>query len=528
MLFSTSALRRYTPPTCTLKIIGKTSPLSRWGARPLFKTARFELNFDDPRKLAEEQIAIAGDSFQLERLCEVVRSYVQDFLMESAPARWPARSAYPLYPPTEASAAPDNTTAATLVVAPDNLEAGSPSTASPFLQPKGLLKHYLAFGDLATLQSGDGIELSATQLFDLATALDDYSADVAVLPELDETRSPKLTVMPWAAAVAGAVLAVGAASTAIILQNRSNAPTTASAPQQDQVAIAPSPALEPLPTPPATGLPIPSPTLPSPLGKLEQVAPPQSVVPPAARNATPGSAAPVPPVGQPGSATGNGRSSDSSPLLIRPNTGAKPAPQQRSTRTGEPQITARPAPPVTSPYPPLVQPNRPMPAPAPAPKASPVTPIFPPSNAPVVPTAPPPSLPTTLPPLTSDARTTASAPETGNTAAARQNEASNNANVAAVPPAQRVAARVDGVRNYFQQRWQAPKDLNEPLQYSLILKKDGTIERIVPYGQVSGIYLDRTPMPLLGESFGIASDESTTQVRLKLNPDGSVEASAEN
>lgn len=47
-------LRRYTPPTCRLELIAKSSPLSRWAGQPVLKNLRFRLSFDDPR-LPDEQ-----------------------------------------------------------------------------------------------------------------------------------------------------------------------------------------------------------------------------------------------------------------------------------------------------------------------------------------------------------------------------------------------------------------------------------------------------------------------------------------
>src|SRR6476646_11672324 len=80
---STSVLRRYTPPTCTLEIVAQDSPLSRWSGRHLLRKLRFQLSFDDPRLPDAEQVSLRGDRFQLDELCAAVSVYVQNFLNQS-------------------------------------------------------------------------------------------------------------------------------------------------------------------------------------------------------------------------------------------------------------------------------------------------------------------------------------------------------------------------------------------------------------------------------------------------------------
>jgi hypothetical protein len=77
-------LRRYTPPTCTLEIKAKNSPLSRWAGQPVLKHLRFELSFDDPRQPEDKRVTIQGDRADLEALYEGVTSYVQNFLQQSS------------------------------------------------------------------------------------------------------------------------------------------------------------------------------------------------------------------------------------------------------------------------------------------------------------------------------------------------------------------------------------------------------------------------------------------------------------
>lgn len=83
--------------------------------------------------------------------------------------------------------------------------------------------------------------------------------------------------------------------------------------------------------------------------------------------------------------------------------------------------------------------------------------------------------------------------------------------------------QVAEVRSYFQQTWQ-PSDLSQILEYRLLLSADGSLQRIVPLGQASEQYIDRTNMPLMGEPFvSPTQDGSTPQIRLVLKPDGKVQ-----
>ena len=84
--------------------------------------------------------------------------------------------------------------------------------------------------------------------------------------------------------------------------------------------------------------------------------------------------------------------------------------------------------------------------------------------------------------------------------------------------------QVAEVRQYFQKQWQPPENLSQTLEYRLVLNSNGSIKRIIPLGRASEVYLDRTGMPLMGETFVSAlSGEANPQVRVVLNPDGTVQ-----
>ncbi|MDY7015551.1 MAG: DUF4335 domain-containing protein, partial [Cyanobacteriota bacterium] len=435
MLFSTPAIRRYTPPTCTLKIMGKTSPLSRWGSRLLFKKLRFELNFDDPRKLVEEQVALAGDRAQLDRLCEVVSNYVQEFLMNSSPERLSAGFAFPLLEEAASESPvgfePQKETAGVFPV-----ESQSPSpppfpAESPSLKPKGLLRHFLFFGDLATPASGEGIDLSATQLFDLAMALEEYSSEIDVLPDLGGALAPRTPALYWTRIAASAVLAVGLATAAIQWQNSDRTTPSTAASDEEELTASNSPAVEPLPLPsPPANLPSPSPVAPSPLSSLNPLKPPSAVSPPSPQDSTrttPAPSSPAPaitiPSGQSGNASSEpprsqGKRSPSSSPAQKPPPVPPPAPQITATRGST-------APPPPSSPPPL--PREPQP----------------------VPSIPPlPSLDSELqsPTLGERASIDTQLSEAAKQPASEVREPESGALRGASPASQ--------VRNYFQQQWQ--------------------------------------------------------------------------
>ncbi|NES82437.1 MAG: DUF4335 domain-containing protein, partial [Moorea sp. SIO2B7] len=289
MLLSNSVIRRYTPPTCTLEVKAKSSPLSRWTNRPLLKELRFKLRFDDPRLPEEEQVAIEGDRTQLEFLCDLVGNYVQDFLQQPS-ANLPLTPGISVlsFPATDEAEKAENLVPETATTLQSwtkkkdrekrKLMAALPST--PYLTKKGLVSHELFFGSLATESSRAGIKLSALQLFDLATALDEYSTDVSALPNLNPSKSRKTTPV-WASA-AGIVLAVGLTTVGVRAFNQWNTKANYSAALKESESLpTPQPIAVLPPIPPApTSEPPPPPTLAPPLKSLEKLPPPRSVTSP--------------------------------------------------------------------------------------------------------------------------------------------------------------------------------------------------------------------------------------------------------
>ncbi|HEY9611230.1 hypothetical protein [Allocoleopsis sp.] len=84
------------------------------------------------------------------------------------------------------------------------------------------------------------------------------------------------------------------------------------------------------------------------------------------------------------------------------------------------------------------------------------------------------------------------------------------------------------VRNYFKKGWKPPSNLKEPLQYSVVLNADGTIQQILPLSNAAGEYINNTNLPLPGNSLASPAEEgSKTGVLLEFRPDGKVKASLE-
>jgi hypothetical protein len=288
-LFKT-VVRKYTPPTCTLEVRGKESLLSRWAGRTILQDLKFKLSFDDPRQPDEKQVSIWGDRMGLEALSTAVSDYVQNFLQsrdgdlavngrepitDSLPrTKTNSRAAIDL-PDTQTEATParGSDTAATKVIPISPIFQRQ--TLNPYLKPKGLVNHELCLGALQTPESGPSIDLSALQLFDLATALDTYGAEMLDMPVLGQKR-PSIPLWGYAAGAAAVIVAgLGLAPAAMRLANTSggnntvvavsdspDASTSTTPLPNSEVAAIPSPLASPTPfssptgsVPPGQGLP---------------------------------------------------------------------------------------------------------------------------------------------------------------------------------------------------------------------------------------------------------------------------------
>jgi hypothetical protein len=455
----------------------------------VLKQLRFQLSFDDPRLPPEEQVQITGDRTQLEALCEAVERYVQT-VVGNAPT---PGQAVPLLVesfdqleslPDGASGRAENGIAVTYPAneyANENpvnesygdenyADGNSTGVAGIHLKPKGLLSHDLCLGELSTGES-TVVRLSALQLFDLANALDEYSAEAIALPTLN--RPTWFNATPaWAKVAAVLVLAVGV-STAIVRfvdpyagqpaitaanEDTSETATTEGIFNEDPQNTA----LEPLPSgkdaspPNSQPLDIPLPpsaeTLPSPGTGLPSVGVPRTPTPNA-----PVPSAPRTPTNLPDVAI-----APSQQRSDAPGAGSNPSQLQtpaESEAAGAPPNAARSS-------------------------------------------GQSDTLPSLSAPLSQEG---GDRPDPTSTA------------FDTIP-------QVAEARTFFQERWQPPESLEQTLEYRLQLGADGTIQRIIPLGRAAGDYIDRTGMPLPGEPFVSPIETGgSPQIRIVLDPNGRVQ-----
>jgi Domain of unknown function (DUF4335) len=461
-------IRRYTPPTCSLEIVAQQSPLSRWMGKVALKDLRFKLSFDDPRISDDDWVVLRGDRPQLEALNQTVSDYVQSFLTQASPL-----------------ATIEQDIAAQTAVAATELAAAPANPAGIMLQPKGLLSHSLSLGSLANENSGDRLTLTSTQLADLSTALDEYSAEATTLPNLDQKvawlpNTSKWSSPNWAGLAAGILVTVGlGASLVNSLSNRSTPQTASQASSSDQrLAIQPPanpsptpnpfstlPPLAPLPPgatlpkPGATPLPtqIASAKLPTPSGDQKI----DTVQAPVIANSQGGQAGfNTMPVPQPGAAA------NSTAKSTQPNT---PAIVDKIGGTGavdpEPILAEQKAARAAA--------NAKLER-----SAAPAAAIAPPAPAPAV---------------------------TANSQVATNDQAA-------------------AVQSYFQQRWKPQKGLERGLEYDLTLDANGALQDVVPKGPTSTEQQSQAGIPAIGTPIAPAAPNGkATTLRLLLEQTGGVQ-----
>ena len=434
-------IRKYTPPTCTLEIWGNSSPLAVWLGKNVLNDAHFQLRFDDPRLSEEKQVTIKGDRTQLQLLGEIVANYVQNLL-----------------------SSPVSTLS---FVASGSPESHLPSL--PSLRCRGLLQHQLFLGSLLTDRDKQEIELTTSQLFDLANALGEYNHESPLIPPLIRQKTRKNALM-WTGLIASALITIGAIAIAFYQQQEL---------ANNDLTIDPNSAKIPQPLPtlplPPTGTAAPNPQLPANLGNKTPLPPPPPVgtVPAPVRPSTvplviPPPTLPPPPV--------TGSLPGGTAIVIEPN--------NQNIPITAPPVTGAQGTNALANLPPTTM--NPTPAPPKLPNLPPLSPIKP-ENANLDPKPP---------------TSTAKAPET---------------NLLDTIP------QVAETREYFQSRWQPPESLKHTLEYRLVLNQDGSLKQIIPLGQAAKIYLDRTNMPLLNQPFVSPLDvPGNPQLRLVLGSDGTV------
>lgn len=529
MPVSNSVLRRYTPPTCTLEIVANRSPLSQWLGQSVLKDLHFELRFDDPRKTDDERVTIQGNADELDVLYEAVNSYVHDFLnLSSTPqavalgrlaspnpatsgdgnnhsASKPQNLSFvnPYSPQSPEGKANESSSVLRLEPASKRRSAQLRTAPSIYLQPQGLVSHTLFLGPLATQESGSAVHLSALQLFDLATALEEYASELVALPNLKPFQRWQ-TPPAWARVAAVVVLAVGVTTAAVKYLNQPYQTQEAAAPEAGSAPnpanpTPPSTAQAPtaLPSPPAS--PLPTPTIPTPLAASPVLPPPSPVIIPTAPT-------------DPAAPTGNAPTADQRPtVLIAPPPSRTPVAPSRIVSPATPsQVASAPKSPASSESAP------------PSPSAPAATQQR--ASLPGGPATPPPlpNLPSLASPRTTAPEANQDAPGLNSRSApTSRNRTSldSNANRTLFDNIPQVAE----ARSYFQQRWQPPADLTQTLEYTLVINADGSIERIIPLGRTAVELIERVGIPAPGEPFVSAIEGGKSpRIRLVFTPDGEV------
>jgi hypothetical protein len=565
MPLSNPVIRRYTPPTCTLEVLAQSSPLSKLMGKSVLKDLRFELRLDDPRLPEEGRIAIRGDRDQLEALHAAVSDYVQEFIHKS-PENFGQYYSQSNRNDSLGSDAPtvldsSHKSSQTNTIIPFNKEN---SRNDIHLQPGQNLTHNLFLGSLASHTSAPIVQLSLLQLFDLATALDEYSADVMALPNLNtgsmNTGSRGRGIPTWApmAAVAAAAIALIPVTYQHANRVRLQEQTAKKSVVADekialQPQTEPSPQVSPnssfpsaLPTPPGVansqlGNPnlIPGATP----GSPNFVVPPGATTPGNPNVSTPGKATTQNPANSPIANSGDlftgvvpgggqpifGVNPTNSGKLGSPNTiatGNNGVNSRSSTggnvniRSGKVGQTGK------------VSSNR-------SGTGSSTTGIvsnsLPPSGAPIT-LAPIPSEISSASSTQSNQRKIGTVVNSPNPTNGNKSPLVDRLRQGRKPGGGVVAANNSGsndslfdtpqvaeARVFLKKSWRPPAGLKEDLQYSLIVGVDGSLESIIPLGKASRDNIELTGIPRPKKPF-VSSNRNGRPVRIRaiFSPDGQV------
>ena len=481
--------QRYTSSTCTLEVVGRRSALSRWATLPVLKPLRFRLYLSNSEVSGVDQVLIRGDRTQLEGLMEAVQTYVQAKLTPIAAASGckTSDSASPLSGTSQA----------------DHSQESSESTATSLgilLQSQGLTRHILRLGALATDSIGVEIRLSTLQLFDLTHIFDEYEASAIALPPLPSTASHRhhrlTTRIGWSGVAAATILITVGLTTTLTRWLRDNplasSPMATIHPEamddseledREEHSIAAQP-FEDIQTESVAPL--------NPVESAEETYPPPQLAE---------SSYQLPP-----------EPSEQSPQKSEPSLSTN-QPQTQPSPSAPPACSSSPAPPLPEPpvtsRPPLPDPLPPTPTVSELSEAafadSPANTAASSADAQMA------------PPLASIGSTRAERPLPE--AASRALSIEESASGRAPEPIPQIAE----IKDYFQQRWSLPENLNQVLAYRLVISPAGTIESITPISSAAETYRDRITLPLPNEpiSSPIQTGESLS-LRLVFGPNGAV------
>jgi len=478
-------IHRFTPPTCTLEIWGKNSPLSRWTNQQVIKNLRFQLSFDDPRTPEEEQVSISGDRKQLEQIYSLVLNHTENFLQQSFSPKFLALSAIS--------------------------EKSNISEADSWACPE-LVNYELNVADIINQNSPQKIQLSSLQLFDLVAVLEEYKSKIAVVAELEGT-SKKTLVPLWTKIAAGLILTAGLTNVALQLSRDTTISKSTTSVQEAENQI-PEPLADALDViPPQVRetevKPTPEPKITEPLSSAETLPPPPAIdLPKPPPNIPNPENYPLPEVGK----------TVAPEIASFPDLKPPPLEQQISSSSQSesklPQVESN----IIVPQPDQEEKN-----------TESRTLEIPVTDTNELETAPTGEKQIALNPektIDDYIRDRLSRERRSNSATEESKRNINdNVDLTAKKPSNNIAEinQAKEVKSYFEQKWQPPAELTRTLEYRLVLNKNGSIKRIIPIGKASEVYIDRTNLPLRGETF-VTPLKNTDQatIRLILGPDGDV------
>jgi hypothetical protein len=506
--------RSYNSPTCTLELFHKIPqwPMGnidrsnrRFRLRLLAEDATTTTNTAETNESEAENIwEIDGNFQQLEALRQATNTYLQD-LLKTTPESYNATLLAGVTAATTSQETTATTTDQSQPPSPTTTSSSTPTTIQPsptsdniYLESQAGLRHQLHLGTLATETTGESISLSTLQLFDLAAACDRYASDKQQRAQIPIHPTNLKAVPQWARMVALLVVTAGVTATVMETLERRSQSSQEVASTPDKTTVSPNPTV-----------PSPTPSFPS---NIEEVPlPPDRELSDQERLSMQQQSSPEATSSPSPSATTNNTSETDDGSTPPP-----PPSEARSTlpppRTGNDQSLSRDVP--TTPISPLPNDStnrRSQPMSTPTPSATSENPLQEaPGNQQNGATT-----------TNRDGSQTALAPSpnsSGEEGTTNEQTTTKTANLAQVREAQ----------EHFQSQWQGNPDLEERLQYRLLLNPDGTVKYIRPLSNTSGQYIDRTGMPLMGESL-VSSLPSGEEMRIRvvLEPDGEVKVFSE-
>lgn len=555
MPLSNPVIRRYTPPTCTLEIWAQKSPISRWAKQSVLKQLTFELQLDDPRLSEEDKVTIRGDREQLEALCTKVSDYVQELLQKDTENFWLSFQASQANhqvidepPPQELSNTSafahtsDTDTSNTDTSNTDNSNTDTSNSSfsqtpigSIDLQADTNLKHKLFLGSLKNRSTGEFIQLSLLQLFDLASALENYSTEFIALPTATSNTTQRGNIWSTWGPVA-AVIAIAAGLTPVTWQYanrlRQQQVATESSSQEGTVALnssplqnSPAPGLTPsssLPTqPPLTSdlpltvSPLPAASSVSPqagtTGQIQQLKPSLLTSPQASSNNS--FIKPTNPKSNSLAVPGAPSNQIATSSIKLPTAKV----QQNSQAAIESNFTQNSLPPI------------PPKSNAPEAITNPVTSSLTSANLSskkINETSKPPGVLSPDISLDSGNKIASGSASTSDLITTlRQSRSSNSSQIATGDSSLIDSKQIAEAKKYLKQRWQPPSGLKQSLEYSLTVGVDGSVERVLPLGKAERENFRKTGIPAIGDPFISPSKTGqNARIRAVFKSNGEVQA----